>query len=189
MKIAIVNFSGRNNAGNCSRISEYLREKLTYDNDVLVIKYSDYDIKSCSKCDYSCLNPNCHRCNNLDETNLVYNLIGKSDLVFFLLPIYSNYPCSNFFIFKERSQSVIGNIMTNYNNTKKSFIFIANTGLNNLINIVNDESNAFNDFLILSTQAYKTKGFYGDLIDKKECIEKIDDYVKNVCNVLKNTKE
>lgn len=178
MKITIINFSGRNKAGNCEKISKYIENKLKKSHIIDTIKFSDLAIYPCSKCEYSCLNPNIGVCDNFDETNIVYQQIGISDLAFYLIPIYSDYPCSNFFAFKERSQAAVGKDMGNYNQIKKCFIFIANTGQHNILNVVKDEPGVENECLILSTYEFKTKGFNADLTDKIECLLKIDNYIE-----------
>ena len=179
MNISIIDFSGRNGQGNCWKIAKYIYNKLSFNNHISLIKYSNLNIKGCSKCNYSCLNPNVFKCDNPDETNDVYLQVNQSDIAFYIIPIYSDYPCSNYFIFKERSQATVDLHMKNYNKIKKCFIFIANTGEKNIKNVVEDEPGVNNVALILSTNEFNTKGFYGDLVEKSECLLKIDKYIKS----------
>jgi len=176
--ITIVNFSGKNGFGNCSRIADYIFEKYKKKNVINVIKYSDYSVLPCGKCDYTCLEPDVYNCDFEDETSKIYKIIGKCDIAFLLVPIYSDYPCSNYFIFRERSQAIANDEIFNlYCNTQKCFIFIANTGKKNLLNIVETEPGINNQYIILSTHDFGTKGYNGDLIESDECKSQLENFI------------
>lgn len=69
------------------------------------------------------------------------NLQTGSDVVFYVVPNYSDFPCSNFFIFNERGQCYFRGTekrMEKYLSVKKKFIVVSNTGEDNFIRAFRD---------------------------------------------------
>ena len=59
---------------------------------------------------------------------------------------------------------------------KKRFIFVANTGKENLEKIVMSEPGQDKSYIVMSTQDYKTKGVLGDLMQYAACQDKLRSY-------------
>ena len=100
MKITIVNFSGREN-GNCKQIAEVIGNEFK-EQEVYIIDFNQVNLFQCSNCNYECFN-NKNDCPYIvDDCNEIYEQILNSDLLFYVIPNYCGYPCSNFFMFNER---------------------------------------------------------------------------------------
>jgi hypothetical protein len=91
-----------------------------------------------------------------------------SDLAVFVIPVYSEYPCSNYFIFRERSQSYFDDVKyERYLTLRKKFIIIANSGYLNAVNVIRNDFNDIDEksILNLSSNTYRTKSVLGNLIE------------------------
>lgn len=100
MKVCIVPFSGRP-GGNCSRIAEIIRQK---EREAAVYDFSALSITPCGCCNYECFQQR-EKCPHFSDPEFtICEAIANSDLAYFIVPNYCDYPCANFFIFNERSQ-------------------------------------------------------------------------------------
>lgn len=155
MKIAIINFSNRTN-GNSLDISKYLKD-LYIGNDVKLYNFSSLNIEACGSCAYECLKKG-YRCPKKDKINKMYHTICNADMCYYVLPNYCDYPCSNFFLFNERSCGYFNNNyqkMDKYLNVKKKFIVITNSNTENFIEILKKHvKNENPEILFISTKKF-----------------------------------
>lgn len=93
-----------------------------------MIHFSSIEANGCGKCEYECFTED-KKCPYIeDDIVRVYKTIALSDFCFLIIPNYSDVPCSNYFIFRERSQCVVENhLWRDYAKTKKHFIVISST--------------------------------------------------------------
>lgn len=131
MKITIISFSGRAD-GNCSKVSSMIKEH--YKNQAKIYKFSDFSINSCgNSCNNECIsNKICPHKNDMEEK--LIKEISESDVSYFVVPNYSDYPCSNFFIFNERFLSCTWNnekLLEKYTKSTKKFIVISSSSSEN----------------------------------------------------------
>lgn len=94
MKILLINFSSRK-FGNCNSITKFIRDNLK--DEIKIKSFASLSIKSCGDCNYECFNKRSDCPFISDDAYELYEEICKSDLVYFIIPNYCDYPCSNFF--------------------------------------------------------------------------------------------
>ena len=139
-KVSIINFSGHHK-GNGENISLYMSEYMKKKKiDVEDIGFSDIDAHGCGICEYECFTKDRHCPYMEDGIVHIYKTIASSDFCFFIIPNYSDVPCSNYFIFRERSQCVVdNNLWQQYAKTKKHFIVISSTSRDYFISLLKNE--------------------------------------------------
>ncbi|QSX06480.1 flavodoxin family protein [Sedimentibacter sp. zth1] len=181
MKIVIVNFSGKLKNGNGEKISLYIK-KLLCKNEVQIINFKQLNINSCNMCNYECFEK-MSSCRYIDDDiKFVYDSLINADYNIYIIPIYSDYPCSNYFAFRERSQCYFDEVIYNkYSVIRKSFIIIGNSGFENTYNIVHNDYKDINrdSFLQLSSNKYSTKSINGDLITFDGIKLEISNFINN----------
>ncbi len=126
-----------------------------------------------------------------DDIKSIYDGILNSNQVIFIIPIYSDYPCSNFFIFRERSQCIFNDekIYLKYLKISKRFIIIGNTGIEQTTMILkNDFKDSFDSNYIANIKSNDVgeKSTKGNLITYKEISQQIDILINDVLKVLEN---
>lgn len=130
MGVCVVSFSSRKN-GNCTRIGELICTLLS---DAKLYDFSDFEIHRCGNCDYECFVKD-GKCPWIgDKEYELLDEITKSELTYFVLPNYCDYPCANFFIFNERSQCYFQNrqdLYDIYEHVPKKVIVVSNTNEEN----------------------------------------------------------
>ena len=100
MNVLVISFSGRS-GGNCDSISDYIAQR--NEPECTIFKFSEQKIHPCGGCRYECFGK--EPCPYLaDPEYELLESICQSDLTYFVIPNYCDYPCANYFIFKERSQ-------------------------------------------------------------------------------------
>ena len=179
MKILIINFSGRTKGGNGEQIANFIYKTLI-NEEVSIINVSSLNISGCKNCSYECLNNSICRYIN-DDTVQLYDQILASDLIIHIIPVYSDYPCSNYFVFRERSQCYFNEETYDiYVKINKKFIIIANSGYDNTIGVIrNDFSSIYNsNILNISSNKYNTKSVYGNLMEYAEVREEVSKFIK-----------
>lgn len=178
MKITIVSFSNREN-GNCQSIAKLAVEAYA-GNEVKVFCFSYFALTPCGKCDNECFRAqtNCPYIN--DKTYEIYDSITNSDLAVFIVPNYCGYPCSNFFVFNERSLCYFcGNqgLLDKYENVQKKFIAISNSEADNMITAFSYQTYAAPDVLYLASKAYEKDSLAGDLMDSEAARKAVMDFL------------
>lgn len=175
MKICVVSFSGRK-VGNCANIAAEL-EKL-YKTDIKTYDFSALSVTPCMGCNYECFGrgESCPYYN--DSVFEIYDSITNSDLTYFIVPNYCDYPCSLFFAFNERSQCYFQKQearLIKYLAVKKKFIVVSNTNRDNFIAAFkyHVEENAEPDILFLSAKDFGRLSINGDLMESGEAVKAV----------------
>lgn len=169
MKECIVSFSGRF-GGNCSRIANVIRQMK---KEATVYDFSNFSITPCGQCKYECFQQR-ERCPYFDDMEFaICESITNSDLTYFVVPNYCDYPCANFFIFNERSQCYFQNhedLLDQYLAVRKKFIVISNTGQNNFTTAFCQHilEASTPDILFLSAKQFGKVSIHGDLTDSED---------------------
>lgn len=181
MKICIISFSGREN-GNCGSIAKEL-EKL-YKNDVKTYDFSALALTPCTGCGYECFasGENCPYFG--DPVFEIYDTITKSDLTYFIVPNYCDYPCSLFFAFNERSQCYFQkreDRLVKYLAAKKKFIVVSNTNRDNFTAAFQYhlEENSQPDILFLEARRFHKISIFGDLMKSEEARETVRQFAES----------
>ena len=178
MGTCIVSFSSREN-GNCSQISKLISSLTT---DAKVFDFSAFDIHPCGKCRYECFSSQetCPYVSDMEYRLL--NEITNSDLTYFIIPNYCDYPCANFFIFNERSQCYFQQkpeLLDTYEKVPKRVIVVSNTNEENFRQAMTYQSYQKPDILFLSAKKYGKTSIRGDLLTNEKVISDITDFVRN----------
>ena len=102
-KICIISFSARP-GGNCGSIAREIQKFWQGRGEVELFDFSALEITPCGRCGYECFGAreNCPYFS--DPEFAICEAIAASDITYFILPNYCDYPPANFFIFNERGQ-------------------------------------------------------------------------------------
>ena len=180
MDVLVVNFSGRisNGKGNGIGIGKFIIEN--FGNKSVLINYSDKEINSCNGCDYDCFysRSNCKYFN--DDLVSLYDVILQFKHIYYIIPVYSDFPCSNYFAFRERGQCYFNDERYElYSDKQIKFIVLANTGYNNVQNIIKNDFPHTKDshFLRLGSSDYGLKSADGNLMNNNDVRRKIRDFI------------
>jgi len=166
-QVIIVSFSSRK-AGNCEQISEYIR--VVCNNSIKTYRFTDFTIHPCGNCRYECFIDS-RNCPYIDD--MEYQLIDEicaSDMTYFVLPNYCDFPCANFFIFNERSQCYFQKHeerLDAYLQVPKQFIVVSNTGTENFIEAMRQHTDHEPDILFLSAKRYGKSSIDGDILNSE----------------------
>ena len=176
MKKSIINFSGRNN-GNCNDIAEYIKEVLNADIDIL--DFCGTKITPCGNCNYECLDT-ADGCLIDDGIAGAYAALINTDIIYFVVPNYINYPCANFWIFNERKQGVFGrkpDLERHYLQIKKKFVVVSNTEKENFRQIFKSHIKGDVDILFMATRDFAKGGVRGGLMEDARAKAKIKEFI------------
>ena len=177
MKVCIVNFSGRRD-GNCHDIAKFIEQTLSCQHEITLFEMCDMDVSPCGKCSYECFykEKTCPYIN--DNLAALYTAICTSDLAYYIVPNYINYPNACFFIFNERKQGFFGHntdLAKKYSETAKKFIVVSNTEEDNFRQIlgrhVSEDSRG--DFLFMATKDFDKGGVRGGMMESEEAKMKV----------------
>ena len=134
MNVLILSFSGRA-GGNCDGISRVVAGQ--HPNSA-VFRFSDRQIRPCGGCRYECFGKE-SACPYLEDPEFsLLDRICRSDLVYFVVPNYCDYPCAHYFIFNERSQCFFQSKpeqLETFLRVPKKFIVVSNTNRENFTSI------------------------------------------------------
>lgn len=181
MNIVVISFSGRAN-GNCRNIAdkicgEYRNEK------VALYDFSAFRIEPCGACMLECFK-NRENCPFFEDKAFeIYEAVENSDLAFFIVPNYCDFPCSNYFAFNERGQCYFqghGELMERYLRIKKRFIVVSNTEKDNFIRVFQDHvaEGEQPDILFLSAGRYNRISIKGDLMEEEKAVLDLLEFVR-----------
>lgn len=177
MKISIISFGKRRN-GNCGNIGSELCRLLEKGNDVKTLDFSELTISPCGGCEYECFEKaeNCPYIN--DSVYSIYDEITSSDLAYFIVPNYCDYPCSSFFAFNERSQCYFQKQwerLEKYLSVPKRFIVVSNTGRDNFTAAFRYQINEDKEpeTLFLSAKSFDRVSIKGDLMESEQAREEV----------------
>lgn len=169
MKVTVINFSGRKN-GNCQSIAKMALSFYGSENAILY-DFSDFDISPCGKCVLECFHGRtpCPYCG--DMVTSILDSVTNSDLAYFVVPNYCDYPCANYFILNERSQCYFQgkpDRERRYLAVPKRFIVVSNTEQANFRAVLSQQTDTEPNILFLSAKAYNKISIKGDLLSSSE---------------------
>jgi hypothetical protein len=179
-KITIINFSGRKN-GNCHNIANLIKQ-YHGSSDIVIFEFCDFSITACGKCNHECFH-NRKKCPYYEDTLVrLYESIDSSDLVCYIVPNYCDYPCSNFFVFNERSQCYFQDqtiLLNQYLAIPKKFIVVSNTEKKNFVNVFmyHVTEGVKPDILFISAKKYDKDSINGDLMSSKAARKTVEEFV------------
>lgn len=182
MKQAVISFGGRKN-GNCTGIMNLLCRLSEQDNEVKTFDFSSFSITPCGSCDYECFK-NAESCPYIsDPVHRIYDGVTNSDIAYFIVPNYCDYPCSNFFAFNERSQCYFQGrpqLLEKYLSVPKKFIVISNTGKDNFTAAFRYQVTeaAEPEILFLSAKSFGKVSVNGDLTESAEARKAVEIFAK-----------
>ena len=177
MKTCIISFSSRAN-GNCAQIA-HLVESMT--QDAVLFDFSGFNIHPCGKCACECFADR-EKCPYIGDMECgILEAVTNSDITYFILPNYCDYPCANYFIFNERSQCWFRNrpdLLDRYLKVPKRCIVVSNTNRDNFTQALAYQSEIPPEILFLSAKKYGKISIQGNLLESNEAVEEIRRFVK-----------
>ena len=177
MKTAVISFSSRKN-GNCARIGKLIRSMT---QESVLFEFSDLDIHACGQCGYECFSRPETFPHIQDAEYSLLEAVAQSEMVYFILPNYCDYPCANYFIFNERSQCFFqGNpdLLEAYLNVPKRSIVISGTNQDHFIQALAYQSAQKPEILFLSAKEYGKNSICNDLLSSEEALERVTQFVR-----------
>ena len=179
MKTTIITFSSRKN-GNCAQIAKLL-QSITQES--VLFDFSEFEIHACGGCNYECFK-NREACVYIDDMECeLLDTITQSEMVYFVLPNYCDYPCANYFIFNERSQCYFqgrSELLDAYLQVPKRSIVVSNTNEENFVRALAYQTKKEPDILFLSAKKYGKKSITGDLLTDEKVVEDITKFVRQM---------
>ena len=178
MKVCVISFSSRKN-GNCTQIGDFVGSMYP---DTKRYDFSNFKINACGQCSYQCFANGSHCPNAHDKEREMLDAITSSDLTIFVVPNYCDYPCSNYFVFNERSLCYFqGNesLVNTYLNVPKKFIVISNSNQDNFRTAFAYQTNEKPKILFLSSKKYGQKSIDGNLLSSPQAMEDLKRFVLN----------
>ena len=176
MKTVIVTFSSRAN-GNCSQIGNLIASMT---KDPVLFDFSGFDIHPCGRCASECFSAR-ENCPYFEDKEYeILEAIVHSEMAYFVLPNYCDYPCANYFVFNERCQCFFQgkpDLLEAYLKIPKRSIVISNTNKDNFIRALAYQSNQEPEILFLSAKEYGKTSINGDLLTSEEALDDIRQFV------------
>lgn len=180
MQTLVLNFSGKAGMGNGESLGRFICDSVTH--GARLINYRDLRITACNRCNYECFKKNTH-CRYIDDDLApLYDDILSAGSVIFIIPVYSDYPCSNYFSFRERAQCYFDETsFEKYQNMNVKFIIIANTGYENVLQVIHSDFPSVDGkaVLQLSSEHYHTRSVNGDLLQYEDLRERIRRFMED----------
>lgn len=177
MSVLIISFSARKD-GNCDGISALIAEY--YGQDSTIYRFSRNQIHPCGNCQHECFSK--ERCPYLDDPEYtLLESICHSDLVYFVIPNYCDYPCANYFIFNERSQCFFQgkpDLLERFLQIRKKFIVISNTNQSNFHQILSQNVETEPEILFLEAKKFGEVSIHGNLIASDRAVAEIIQFLK-----------
>ena len=177
MGICVVSFSSRA-GGNCSRIGEMICSLLKGSK---LFDFSAFAIHPCGECGYECFSEPDKCPYFADMEYRLLDGIVHSDLTYFILPNYCDYPCANFFAFNERSQCYFQgrpDLLDAYAKVPKRAVVVSNTNEDNFRQVMSYQAYEEPDILFLSAKKYGKMSIKGDLLTSAEAVSDITAFVQ-----------
>ena len=176
MKTIIVSFSSRTD-GNCEKIGSFIKDNI---KDSILYSFSKFSIHGCGDCNYECFK-NGEMCPYADDMECdILDSIIHSDVTYFILPNYSDYPCANYFVFNERSQFFFqgkSDLLNAYRRVPKRSIVVSNTSEENFIKALSYQTDQNPDILFLSARKYGKSSIQGDLLTSEIVVSEIVEFI------------
>ena len=106
--------------------------------------------------------------------------IIHSEMTYFILPNYCDYPCANFFAFNERSQCFFQGrpeLLDVYLSVPKRGIVVSNTNTEHFVKALAYQADREPEILFLSAKKYGKISIKGDLLTDEKVIQAIAAFV------------
>ena len=177
MKTCIISFSSRGN-GNCAQIGKLIR---SLSEEAVLFQFSYFEIHACGKCGYECFADRSKCPYYSDMEYRLLDAVTNSDLTYFILPNYCDYPCANFFIFNERSQGFFQgrpDLLDVYEKVPKRAVVISNTNEENFRQALAYQAYKEPDILFLPAKEYGKDSIKGDLLTNDKAVSDIIAFVQ-----------
>lgn len=177
MSCVIVSFSSRK-SGNCEQISNFICSKMsTYKK----YQFTEFIIHPCGNCHYECFQDNL-ACPYIEDMEYkLLEAICGSEMAYFVLPNYCDYPNANFFAFNERSQCFFQNHperLEQYLNVPKKFVVVSNTGMDNFYSVLQQHSME-PEILFLSAKQYGKSSVNGTILESGAARADLERFIQN----------
>ena len=177
LKAVIVSFSSRTD-GNCAQIGKLIKENTT---DSVLFSFSDFSIKACGECNYDCFKKG-KACPHVGDMECdILDSIVHSEITYFVLPNYCDYPCANYFAFNERSQCYFQgkpDLLNAYLRVPKRSIVVSNTDEENFIKALSYQTKHDPVILFLSARQYGKSSIQGDLLTNEKAVSDIMEFMR-----------
>ena len=174
----IISFSSRKN-GNCQKVGEFI---LSVDDKMKnFYKFSDFQIQPCGNCSYNCFNAN-KSCPHLSD--MEYSMLEQvccSELVYFIVPNYCDYPCANFFIFNERSNCYFQNHperLEQYLRVPKKFLVISGSTSHHFKEVFEQHTDKDPNILFLNAKQFDKSSIDGTIMESNCVKALIKDFIQ-----------
>lgn len=177
MKTCIISFSSRGN-GNCAQIGKMIRSVA---EEAVLFQFSNFEIHACGKCGYECFTDRSKCPYYSDMEYRLLDAVAHSDLTYFILPNYCDYPCANYFVFNERSQCYFQGypeLLEAYEKVPKRAIVVSNTNEDNFKTALAYQSYKEPDILFLSAKKYGKISIRGDLLTDENAVRDVTAFVR-----------
>jgi len=176
MKTCVISFSSRPN-GNCAQIGKLIR---SLSEEAVLFQFSNFEIHACGKCGYECFADRSKCPYYSDMEYRLLDAVTRSDLTYFILPNYCDYPCANYFVFNERSQCYFQGhpeLLEAYEKVPKRAIVVSNTNEDNFKTALAYQSYKEPDVLFLSAKKYGKVSIRGDLMTDENAVRDVTAFV------------
>lgn len=162
--VTVLSFSARKN-GNCSQIAHQIQNAISNAN---IFSFSDFKIQPCGECDYQCFRDR-HNCPNIaDMEYRLLDTICSSDMAYYVVPNYCDYPCANFFVFNERSGCYFQgreDLLERYLKAPKKFIVVSNSRSSNFEEAFKQHTDGAPEILFLCSKDFGKRSIDGNLMN------------------------
>lgn len=176
MKTCIISFSSRTD-GNCAQIGKLIR---SMSEEAVLFQFSNFEVHACGKCGYECFEDRSKCPYYSDMEYRLLDAVTRSDLTYFILPNYCDYPCANYFIFNERSQCYFQHhpeLLEAYEKVPKRAVVVSNTNEDNFKNVLAYQSGNEMDILFLHAKKYGKVSIRGDLLTDENAVRDVTAFV------------
>ena len=176
MSVCIISFSSRKN-GNCDKISEYVSK--LYPN-AKRFNFSKFKLNACGDCKYQCFVRGDKCPHARDKEREILDAVTNSDLAIFIVPNYCDYPCSNYFVFNERSICYFSkndDLLNKYLQVPKKFIVVSNAEQDHFKQVLRYQTAGEPDILFLAAYEYGKTSTDGDLVTSTEATDELRDFL------------
>lgn len=174
--VTILSFSGRSD-GNCSRIARRIAEHIRSSN---IYSFSDFEISPCGRCEHECFQSR-EKCPHYSDMEYrLLDAICNSEMAYYILPNYCDYPCANFFVFNERSNCYFQgreDLLEQYLNVQKKFIVVSNSRSANFAESFTQHTGKEPEILFLSANVFGKRSIDGDLMDSAAAGETLETFL------------
>ena len=168
MKTCVISFSSRAD-GNCAAIADCVQETLGAEG-LTRFDFSGLSVHGCGACHCECFRQREACPYFADDAFRLNEAAALADRAVFIVPNYCDFPCSNFFLFNERSQCCFNGhaeLADRYLAVPKKFIVVSNTGRENFLAAFRDHvlPKTEPDVCFLRAAAYHRISLDGDLMN------------------------